>query len=358
MKVASGPLNISLMSSSPAETKLSSETKPIQYEINIPIGASIHADCYITEDAAFPSVILKNIFDNIGTLPNIELRKIKDIEAGVMKNLPYIYLEAEYVTKNKLYGIAKMIASSTMDVSFYCSHDELGYKQSFFDAVRTVAESRYLQGFIKERSDYRKKQIDIMYLNDMSVGYAEHYQIDIEGNNKRDISFSSTLIPRSTDAIFTNDSVDYSTYSSKTGYILEGEYYSYTNDEPDYELELIKGTKDDYSIKGIFHGKKVEESFSTGKDLLYSGYVVDLYIQNKTEKEKWTFEEYVPLSPLGPTTSSIELKNKKENGGKTIEYSFAGVKATVELDEHSYSTMDMGFGNASFKMVRKYLDVK
>ncbi|MDH3973442.1 MAG: hypothetical protein OEV42_04095 [Deltaproteobacteria bacterium] len=358
LKKTDGALGISLFSASPAKTKLTNKAKPVQYEVNIPIGASIDADCYLTEEAAFPSVVLKSIFDNIGSLDTIEQHRIKEIKSGVLHNIPYLYIEAEYVTKEKHYGIAKMIASSTMDVSFYCSHDELGYKETFFDTIKSLAKSSYMQGFVEELSNYRQKQIDIIYLNKMSVGYSESYRMDIEGNNKRDMTFSSILIPRSADAVFTNDSVDYTTYNGKSGHLLEGEYYSYTNDEADHELTLMKGKKRNYSVKGLFQGKEINESFKSKKDLLYSGHIIDLYIQNKTKKRKWEFTEYVPLSPAGPTTSIIKLLKKKGKDSKTIEYSFAGAKATVELDKQSYSRMDMNLGNASFKMVREYLDIK
>lgn len=358
LKKAEGDLNISLYSASPAKIKMTSDQKPIQYELSIPIGASIDADCYITEEATFPSVVLKNIFDSIGSLPSIERYRVKEIKSGVMHNIPYLYVEAEYVTKEKLYGIAKMVASSSVDVSFYCSHDELGYKESFMDSVNSLVKSQYIQDFIKELSLYRKKQIDIIYLNDMAVGYSEHYQMNMEDNTKRDMSFSSTLIPRSANSLLTNDSVDYTTYDGMTGRLLEGEYYSYTNNEPDHELVLTKSTNKNYSVEGLFQGKEIKESFSPQSDLIYSGHIIDLYIDNKTDKSHWNFEEYVPLSPISPTASTIKLLKDKGKKSKTIEYSFAGARATVELDSKSYTTMDMSFGNASFKMVREYLDIR
>lgn len=358
LKKAMGELDLLLFSSSPATTKVTSETKPLQYEVSIPVGASIDAYCYLGEEANFPGVVLKNIFDSIGALPNIEKHKVREIKSGVMNNIPYIYLEAEYKTKDNQYGIAKLIASSTMEVSFYCSHDEPGYRQTFFDVVQSLAKSEYIQGFARELSHYRKKQIDIMHLNEMSLGYSVHYQLDLEGNEKRDVSFSSALIPRSASAISTNDSIDFTTYSGKTGRLLEGDYYSYTNNEPDYELEIAEGEKGKYTVKGIFQGKEVAESFSPQKNLIYSGHIVDLYIENKTRKKEWEFEEYVPLSPVSPTTSTIKLLEGNKRDKKIVEYSFAGAKATVKLDARSYSEMDMTFGNATFKMVREYLDLK
>ncbi len=353
---ASGDLNISVLSNGQPETKRIQGSEKTRYELHIPIGASQNMECYLTEGMSSPAIVLKTVFDGILKVSQIESVQIKTVNADVLENMGYIYLEAEYRIKDKHYGTAKVLAASSMNTSFYCTHNEFGYKQTFMSVAESVAKSTYMQNFIKGFSGYDKKQIDIIWVNKMSVGYAESYQFTNDRKTERRVAFSSFMVPRNAMQFLTIDSVEKSVYGKATGNLLFAEYYSYENDEEEHQIEIEQVSEKQYHVQGALKGQKFSQSFVSKHPLVYSGFLVDQYSAGKTSKKEQNFEEYVTLSPSKPVKSRIVLKGKMPNGNKRIDYSFQTAKAVLELDEKSYTQIHLKLGSSDLLIKRRYFD--
>jgi hypothetical protein len=355
---ASGDLKISVLSKGTPKIKQIQGSEKTQYELHIPIGASQNMDCYLTEGMSSPAVVLKKVFDGILKVPQIASVQIKAVNADVLKNMGYIYLEAEYLTKEKQYGIAKILAASSMNMSFYCTHDELGYRKTFMSVGDSLARSAYVQKFMKDLSGYDKKQIDIISVKNMSVGYAESYQFTDDRKTERKIEFSSFLIPRTAKEFLTDDSVEKSVYGKETGNLMSGEYYSYENNEEVYQIAFEQVSRKQYHVQGTLRGQKFSQTFESERPLVYSGFLLDQYSANKTSKKEQDFEEYSTLSPSKPVKSRIVLLKKMPNGNKKIEYSIPAAKASMELDEKSYSQINVDLGSTALLIKRKYFEAR
>ncbi len=353
---ASGDLKISVLAKGTPETKRIQESEKKQYELHIPIGTSQIMVCYLTEAMSSPAVVLKAVYDGIPKVPAIASVQVKTVSADVFKNMGYIYLEAEYLTKEKHYGTAKMLAASSMNMSFYCTHDEIGYRKTFMSVAESVVKSAYVQQFMKNSSGFDKKQIDIISVNKMSVGYAESYQFTDDKKTERKIAFTSFVVPRTVKEFLTMDSIEKSVYGKTTGNLLSGEYYSYENDEAEHEIEFEMVSEKKYRVKGALKGQKFDQSFESEHPLVYSGFLVDQYSEGKTSKKEQNFEEYVTLSPSKPVKSRIVLKETMPNGKKKIEYSFQTAKAAMELDGKSYTQINLDMGGAALLIKRKYFE--
>lgn len=355
---AGGDLKVTVLSKGTPRTKMSNKAKPVQYDMTIPIGAGLDVTCYLTEEMSSPAVVLKSVFDNISKVANIESVGIKTVEADIFKNIGYLYLEAEYLTKDKKYGTAKIIAASTVKMSFYCTHDELGYKKTFIKVADSLANSAYVQNSVKGFSGYNRKQIDIAYVNKMAVGYAESYQFSGEKKTRKNFSVSTFLIPRSAKELMAGDSVDTTFYNKETGALLSGAYNSYENNEAEHEIEFEQTGPNQYKARGVFQGKNFEETFDSEQRLVYSGFILDQYSAGKTTNKEWNFEEYVPQSPVKPTKSRIVFKEKMPNGNKKVEYTFHTLKALLEIDGKSYANMNLDMGSVTFLIKRKFFDAR
>jgi hypothetical protein len=353
---AAGNLQITVLSKGKPQATLTNAAKPVQHTLTIPIGSALDVTCYLTDEMSSPAVTLKTLFDNVLKVPTIEAASVKTIEADIFRNIGYIYLEAEYLTKDKKYGTAKIIAASMVEMSFYCTHDELGYKKTFLSVADSVATSSYVQNFVKEFSGYVRKQIDIASVNNMEVGYAESYQFDGEKNTKRNFSFTTFLIPRSQTELMAGDSVDTTVYNKETGALVSGTYYSYENNEAEHEIKFEKTGPKQYRVEGVLQGKNFDKTFDSDQPLMYSGFILDQYSAGKTPNKEWNFKEYIPQSPVKPTKSRILVKEKMPNGNRKIEYRFHTAKALIEVDDKSYANMNLEMGNLSFLITRKYFD--
>jgi len=353
-----GDLKINVLSSGIPKATIVSAEKPLKYKIDIPIGASTDATCYLTETMASPAGVIKTIFDNISKLPNIQSSQFKTIDSDIFNNIGYLYLEVEYLTKDSAFGTAKLVAASSFNVSFYCIHDELGYKKTLLNVADSLANSAPVQNFIKDFGNYDKKQIDIVSMNKLTVGFAESYQFTMKDKTKKNLSFTTFLIPRSVKDLMTGDSVDTTTYNADSGAIVSGSYSSFENDEPEHEVELAKVATKKYKAQGEYKGKKFDETFGSERPLVSATFVLDQYIAGKAKKAEWSFDDYIAQSPLKPTKSKMVLKEKLPNGGKKIEHTFLTFKALYELDGKSYSTMNLDLGSISFLIQRKYFDAR
>lgn len=355
-----GDLKIKILSEGKTRSKLISKSDPVKYELNIPIGAMSEIKCTLTEQVQFSGMLLKSIYDNIAQLSDIEARGIKTIEADVLHNMGYIYLEVEYLTKDKKYGIVKLISISTLNLSLYCSHDEPGYKKTFFKVVDSLVKSSYVQSFINRLSNYDIKQIDIVYLNNKPVGYSEQFFITSKDKKEKNImSLVSMIMKRTQNELGSNDSFFMKTYESKTGHLLSGGYYSYVDLDAEYEVELEKIATRQYQVKGEFRGKELNQYFQSEQPLLEPDFILVLYIEGKTSKKEWNFEVYIPsLSPVKPSKGKIVFQGKNGAGNKILEYINQPVRISIQADEKSYILSNTDFGNISFLAKRRFLDVK
>ncbi len=353
---ASGDLKISVLAKGTAKTKRIQGSEKTQYELHIPIGATSDMVCYLTEDLSSPAVVLKTVFDGIQKVPQISSAQVKSVNADILENMGYIYLEAEYLTKDKLYGTAKVLAASSMNVSFYCTHDELGYQKTFLHAAESVAKSAYIQKFLKDFSGYDKKQIDIISVKNMSVGFSESYLFTDDKKTQRRIEFSTFLLPRTPKEIMTDDAIEKSIYARDTGNLLSAEYYSYENNEEEHQINVEQVADRQYRAQGTLKGQKFTKTFTSERPLLYSGFLLDQYSAGKTSKKEQNFEEYSSLSPTKPVKSRIVLTEQLPNGRKKIDYMFHTAKAAMELDEKSYTHINVDMGSITIAMSRKYFD--
>ncbi len=353
---SSGDLKMTVLAKGTPHTKRLQGSDKKQYELHIPIGASQTMECYLTEGLSSPAVVLKTIFDSIPNVPQIASVQIKTINADVLKNMGYIYLEAEYLTKEKKYGTAKILAASSMNISFYCTHDELGYRKTFLKVADSIVKSSYIQKFMNDFSGYDKKQIDIISVQDMSVGYAEHYQFPDDKNTLRDLEFSSFVVPRTAKEIMAIDSIEKMVYGKASGDMLAGEYFSYENNEEEYQISFEHLTGTQYRAQGTLKGQKFSQSFETERPLMNSDFLLEQYSTGKTSKKEQTFEEYSTLSPSKPVKSRIVLTETRPDGIKKIDYSFHTAKASLELDTKGYRLISVNMANTSMLIQRKYFD--
>jgi hypothetical protein len=352
---ARGALQIILPATTRPRAKLIEE-EPARYELSIPIGTTEKVSCYLSEDFLFPAGTIKTLLDRFSGIPDFEWFGIRTIEAGTLKNLGYIYLEAEYLTGDQKYGAAKIIASSTMNGSFYCIHDEPGYKQTFLKIADSLAGSAYFQLLAGESSGYEKKQIDVLYLNDLAVGYVEGFQLAATEGVKRNFQFGSFLLPVSPNELMASDSVDITDYAADTGALISGAYYQYENGEEDHGIEIEHLPPGRYQVQGTLQGQQFSQEFHTDRPLLFSGFLLDSYADGSTTGEL-TFEEYMPVSPAGPTRSRIVLK-ELAGGVKNVEYSFHTARAMLEMDEKSHTRMNLDLGSLSLMSKREYFDAR
>ncbi len=75
------------------------------YQVSVPIGADINAECFVYNTAYDTAASLMRLFN--GSLGAMEKTKIHHIDAGTFKDMPYLYQENMYLTKQNKVGVLK-----------------------------------------------------------------------------------------------------------------------------------------------------------------------------------------------------------------------------------------------------------
>ncbi|MDH5657314.1 MAG: hypothetical protein OEZ34_15490, partial [Spirochaetia bacterium] len=270
-------------------------------------------------------------------------------------DLPYIYMETEYLTRDKKYGRVKSLAFSILGNSFFCFHDELGYKQTFLRVISSLVQSDFIREFKEKFSNYHEKQIDLIYLNGVSVGFFENYEYNDDKNNRSLLTISSLIMPgNNSDLIgmgtFTNVSVD-----QQSGEVLSEKHYSYINNKVNHELQLDRTGENQYRIKGNHSGKEVNNTFKTAKPLLSSTVLIKDFNKTKEQNEIY-FEEYSPISPLGASTGRIISKGIKGDGTTHLKYTIHSQTYDFFMDKNGYRSFKMSMGPVFMTLKRSFYD--
>jgi len=250
------------------------------------------------------------------------------------------------------------MAFSILGNTFFCFHDELGYNKTFIKVVSSFAQSDFVRDFKKKYSNYHEKQIDLIYLNGIAVGFFENYEFEDDEANRNLITISSLIIPRSDSDLVGLGTVTNISVDKYSGEVKSEGHYSYMNNEVNHELQLTRMDGRKYRIKGVFSGKEVDNIFETKAPLMSSSFLIKDFLKRNNDNASISFEEYSPVSPLGSSVSSIVKKGLQDDGTTLLEYTIHSKTYNFNMDKNGYKSLRMSMGPVRMTLKRSYYDKK
>ena len=183
----------------------------------------------------------------------IARKLIYSVDAGAIDGKPYVALEWFY-TIGESAGLIKIRAAANGPVMQACTHDGVGYRETFGRAFETFVKSTRTPPD-PEQPYY--EEILVQRLNDLDVGVGTlTFVRDAEGDSKIVRSISS-LIPVTPDTLNYSDATTVS-WSTPDGELINA--YSATTDNGELltDLEIGRDADGDWVVAGTFQGKPIE----------------------------------------------------------------------------------------------------
>jgi hypothetical protein len=234
--------------------------------ISTDIGSDIVMECWLLtekQDLAALAARVANInIDNVADANGGETaRTIWLVEAGNVKNHPWLALEWLYnvgENENKRVGLVKVRAAQVDSLSLACSHNALGYQDTFARAFTTLLGEA---SAALEAMPAHYREIYRVSIGEQPVGYIRvSYATDEEGDT-RNLVEETMLMPVDSSNLSTSDS--YATvWSRADGSMINAYESSAENGELTTQLQLTQTDEGDWWVSGTVQGKEIDSAVS------------------------------------------------------------------------------------------------
>jgi hypothetical protein len=233
------------------------------------IKAESPLECYIyTTDLDMSSLTnylaetnIEAIGESYGTVDN---RTIYHVDAGATSGYPYMALEWLYTVTGEtqtLVAFTKVRVAVKSDIALACTHNAIGYRETFAAAFEDFVASTEYQG--SDNPPYYE-EIATMDINGMGFGVAyTTYTVDEDGDTKEYVAESS-LLPTAASSLMYSDSISYS-YSTPDHELISARQVDVENGEITNNLTLERNEDGDWVSSGTLQGGKPLEAVIDGE---------------------------------------------------------------------------------------------
>jgi len=228
------------------------------------IGSNTPVECYVmTNDidlASFTTTMAQLNIDatveaNPGDLATLNLFTL---DAGNLGGIPYFAVEWIYTVgeaPSAMVGFSKVLTATNGAITQACSHNTIGYRESFKQVFETFVQS--LQQPAPETEPYYE-ELGLQTLDNQPVGFTfSSYTLDADGDTRIE-TVTASLFPVGPDALASSDSTDV-TWSTPDGLTINSLSASAENGELTTNLQLVRNDIGDWVVAGTFQGKELEE---------------------------------------------------------------------------------------------------
>ena len=227
------------------------------------IKAGSPLECYIyttaLDLASLTNILAENSIAAVTQAAGGEVgvRNIHYTDAGVIDGLPYLALEWIYTVTSDtqtLVGFTKVRAAVKGDIAFACSHNYLGYRETF---------ARAFSGFV-ENAEYEAttpmpyyEEIALLDYNGFGNGVAYFSFTEDEEGDIKMFSSEASIMPVDASTIVTSDSITI-TYTTPDGELINSINVDVENGEIVSNLSLKRNAADAWISGGVMQDKEIE----------------------------------------------------------------------------------------------------
>ncbi|MFZ9052410.1 MAG: hypothetical protein ACO22K_05305 [Woeseiaceae bacterium] len=227
------------------------------------IGAEMPLECHIVTGETDLAELVANLAE-AGIAARAEAiggpvdnRSIHSVDAGAIAGAPFLALEWIYTigkAPNALLGFTKVRAATNGGIVQACSHNLVGYRETFSNAFAEFVRTAQLP---KDRTPPYYEEIAVHSLGDQRVGVTlARFSLDEIGNSRINTTLSS-LVPVAADKISYEDS---STISSSTpeGLLIDARTSNSQSGELLTDLQLSRKDNNDWVVRGTYRGTIID----------------------------------------------------------------------------------------------------
>lgn len=297
--------------------------------LSVPLGTRSPLTCFVYAEPLDAGGALYRLMRMAGQ--HTELQLVRTTDVRLIGDSPAVYAEAWYsvdTPKGRAAGQAKMMVHTDDRVPLVCTHDELGYSETFARMTRGLAAS--IKSAAEPPRPARYASFDVLRVQGRPVGFERRVMHEASGGSRLTEVETSLFFPRSARELTVQDTVS-TELADKDGRLVARDYARATNGELDIQMSLEQVQGREYRYEGKHGGKDVSGTFTAPEELLSEPGAARVVREQLLpgKKKELTIQIY---SPSANPAGSIAQVLRKEDGEREVSAEMGPLKVRLTVD--------------------------
>jgi hypothetical protein len=299
------------------------------FVLSVPLGTRSPMTCFVYTEPLDAGGAIYRLVQLAGQHTALQLVRTTDVR--LIGESPAVYAEAQYLVdtpQGKAAGLAKMMVHTHDQVPLVCTHDELGYSETFGRITRGLAGS--IKSAAEPPRPARYTSFDVLRVQGHPVGFERRAMHDASGGSRLTEVETSLFFPRSPRELTVQDTVS-TELADKDGRLVARDYARATNGELDIQMSLEQVQGREYRYEGKHQGKDVSGTFTAPEELLSEPGAARVVREQLLpgKKKELTIQIY---SPSANPAGSIAQVLRKEDGEREVSAEMGPLKVRLTVD--------------------------
>lgn len=298
--------------------------------LGIPLGTTSALECIVYAEPLDAGGALYRITESVRQNTDVQLASVTNVR--LIGDSGAVFAEVLYLVdtpEGKAAGLAKLMVHTSEQVPLVCTHDELGYTESFERIVTGLAGSLRSAGESPPAPRYA--EFHVFRQGEEPIGFEKLVMREVAGGSRLTETETSFFFSVAGKQWLVRDSVS-TELADKEGRLVARDYVRTTNGEVDIQmaLEQVKGRE--YRYEGQHGGKDVSGTFTAPADLATEPSTARALREQllSGKQRELTLQGYsLSSNPPAPTP---QVWRKESSEGRQVTMETSTVKATVTLD--------------------------
>jgi hypothetical protein len=315
--------------------------KEEQFYARFDIGAAAPMECtFFPEELDLATSLQANsaetfdlLVEHFGT---VEGRRISAVDAGSFGASPFLAIDWMYVTtieEEEAAGEIKHVVASVDGRSIYCIHNELGYKETFRRAFRSLVENIEYDAVTELPPQY--SEILVYSVQDRRVGIEQVTLAYDDEGDARTVVYDALLFAASESELIAQDSTDVQ-FTTANGAMMNQIHALYRNGEAESSLTLLPGADPGvWHVEGSFKSKPIDALFYEENLSSWLGNAVILQeaLEGRGAEAIVEVVQWIPhVHPIEPIALSVRVQEAFASGDFSAQMSVGPVQMDVVID--------------------------
>lgn len=298
--------------------------------ISVPLGTGSPLTCFVYAQPLDAGDSLYRLVQMVGQRTELQLVRTTDVR--LIGDSPAVYAEARYLVDTplgKAAGQVEMMVYTHEQVPLVCSHDELGYSESFKRVTGGLAGS--LESAEEKPAAPRYFEFNVLRVRGHPVGFEKRVMRDAAGGSRLTEVETSLFLPRSPRELSVHDTLS-TELADKEGKLVARDYARATNGELDIQMALEQVRGREYHYEGKHGGKELRGGFTAPADLATEPGTARLVRERLLpgKDEELTLHFYLPsANPVAPVRQVLRTQAA---GSRELTVEMGSQKGALTVD--------------------------
>lgn len=296
----------------------------------IALGTQSPINCSVQPDRIDTASTLGRMVGLVAGNPKLKLREVRTVDFAVAREAPLFFAEMTYTADTpggQAVGMLKVGIFAHPQLSMVCTHDEVGYRESFRRIVKGLATSVELS---EPAADTRFAEIQVLRLNEQPVGFMLRSIEDGDDGATVFSSVTSTVLMRTPTEPLASDSY-VNEVTDQSGHVTKAVHVEVSSGEIETQLALERDGKS-YRYSGKWQGKSLEGHFES--DALPGELVHAKLLREHLAKKAKAVLTLPTYSASTDPTQPTPISYRPMDAERAVEVELGGMKMGAKVDEH------------------------